>query len=134
MTDTRLDSKWFYRLLLIISTLSMAYVVFQPEYNFAHFIPHRLLRNIGISYEILLSFEQNADKLLHFIGGFLVTALLSLSKLPIISTPPIRVLIMVFAAIFFTEFYQWWIGRGFELTDLALGALGSYWAYRLIKR
>lgn len=133
MTDTPTELKWFYRCLLLILVGSVSYVIFQPAYNFAHWVPHGLLRNLGVPYAALLYFETNADKLLHPLIAASLVILLTQAKIPLISTTKLRSLLFVFALIVLAEIIQAWIGRGFGYLDLILGFLGCYLAYCLIK-
>jgi len=130
MTDPKPYIKWFYRCTFLLLVGLMAYVVFQPHYNFAHWVPHSQLRNMGVPYSVILHFESNADKLLHPIGGFVLTVLLIVCKWPLISHPRYRLFVLFCSAMLITECIQWTLGRGFEFSDLLLGVLGSFLAYK----
>lgn len=136
MTDTHTDRKWFYRWALLLVIALLSYVVFQPSYNFAHWVPHSFLRGLGIPYSALLYFETHADKILHPLGAAIITVLLFASKVPFLSSnylsPNYRTLCVVIVALFGTELIQALIGRGFDYIDLILGALGSYLACTLL--
>ena len=134
MTDATAYMKWFYRGILASFTVSVAYVVVQPEYNFAHWIPHPLLRGLGVPYDALLYFESNADKLLHPLIAFILVLLLAKAEIPRISEPPHRPLQILLLTMLSAEIVQWKIGRGFEAADLALGLLGALCAYLIIYR
>ncbi|MFT5571319.1 MAG: hypothetical protein ACI9FR_000233 [Cryomorphaceae bacterium] len=54
MNDSTADTRWFYRAALLVLFVSMAYVITRDEYNYAHWIPHAFLRDLGISYAALL--------------------------------------------------------------------------------
>ena len=117
------------RLCLILVILPSAYVATRTSYNFAHWIPHRFLYDLGIPYIWVLRFEQNADWLLHPLIAFGITWLLIHARIPIISQPAIRVFFVVCLACIGLEIYQYLIDRGIETSDLLLGILGSFMAY-----
>lgn len=126
--------KWFCRIVLIGLTLSMSYVVTQPSYNFAHWVPHNTLRSIGISYANLLWAEQNADTVLHFFGAALLTALLYGSDLLWLKKNRLIPLALVCLACLAAELAQHIIGRGMETRDLLLGICGSFMAYLVVQK
>ena len=130
MTDPPQYRKCFYRAAFILLALAMGYVVLQPSYNFAHWIPHTLLRDIGISYPALLAFETHADKALHLFGAFLLSISLYRSQLPLLSQHRLYPFIAIFMASAGAELIQWSIGRGIEVNDLLVSALGCLLAYR----
>lgn len=132
MTDTNSYRKWFYRCVLIFLGLAAAYVVLQPQYNFAHWVPHRLLRSIGIPYSVLLMAESNADKLLHPLLAFIFTILLVRSRLGALKTSDYRSMQLLIFIMIAVECAQWFIGRGFGISDILLGTLGSYLAIRYL--
>ena len=133
MTDPIPIRKWFCRAALALLVISVCFVVFRQSYNFAHWVPHNFLRSIGLSYASLLYFERHADKLLHIVVAFTLTKLMIYAEIQSISRPKHRALILVIAVLILVEIIQWQIGRGFEVTDAALGIISSYWAYRLAK-
>lgn len=133
MTDPTPIRKWFCRTALVLLVISVCLVVFRQSYNFAHWVPHNFLRSIGLSYDALLFFERHADKLLHLVVAFALTKLLIYADIQRISQPKHRALILVIALLIIAEIIQWHIGRGFESSDAILGAISSYWAYRLVK-
>lgn len=110
----------------------MAYVATRQSYNFAHWIPHNFIRNMGVPYETLLWGEQNADTVLHFFGAMIITLLIHGSKLPFFKTHTIRIFIFVCFVCLVTEILQLQIGRGFDYLDLLLGILGCFMAYLAI--
>ncbi len=126
--------KWFCRITLIGLTMAIGYVVIQPSYNFAHWVPHHSLRAAGISYENLLWAEQNADIALHFLGAASLTALLYGSALPLLKNYKVAPLILVCLACLAAEFAQQIIGRGMETRDLLLGICGSFMAYSVVQK
>ncbi len=128
MTDHNTDMKWFYRTILFCLIVLMSYVVFQTQYNFAHWVPHRLLKSIGIPYQALLYFERNADVILHLLGAFVITLLIIKSDFSMILKHQIWIVALVCAALFLVEIYQQQIGRGFDLWDLILGIVGCVMA------
>ncbi|NND80922.1 MAG: hypothetical protein HKN50_00705 [Gammaproteobacteria bacterium] len=134
MTDSNVKIHWFYRLTLLLLGVAVAYVVLQPSYNFAHWIPHSHLRAIGIPYEMLLAFESNADKLLHPLMGFVLTWLLLQARIPFLSLPPSRAWLVVLVLMIGAELWQFFIGRGFESLDITLGALAALLASVLFAR
>ena len=128
MTDTNSYRKWFYRCALTLLGLLSTYVVLQPEYNFAHWVPHKLLRSMGVPYSVVLAAESNADKLLHPLLAFIFTILLHRSRFKLLNASiyrPMQVLCVVMVA---AETAQWYIGRGFEASDVLLGGMGTYLA------
>ncbi len=133
MTETTQYIKWFSRLSFTILVIVMAYVVVQPSYNFAHWLPHRLLYDLGIPYSAVLSLEQNADKLLHPLGAFLITVLLIKSELNILKSRNHIIIGIIITAVIAAEILQSNIGRGFDTYDLVLGVIGSIFAYFLCK-
>ena len=126
MTDSNRYMKWFCRALLVSLASAMSYVVFQPAYNFAHWIPHGVLRDAGLSYSTLLLLESHADKILHPLGAFILTILLLGSAIPGISSPKNRAVLLLGLTLLVTELGQWRIGRGFDVIDLGLGMLGIF--------
>ena len=133
MTDPKSEIKWFYVCALILLGSSAAWVVFQPHYNIAHWVPHSLLRTIGLPYATILELESNADMLLHPVLAFLMTLCLIKANLPYISTPKSRPFLLMVILMSAAEAGQSVIGRGFELPDLLLGALGSFLAIRIFR-
>ena len=107
----------------------MSFVATRPVYNFAHWVPHNLLRDLGVPYATVLWAEQNSDYLLHFGGGFALTVLLRWSELPLTGQSVIRCVITVAALCFAAEIYQYLIDRGAETSDLLLGISGCFMAY-----
>lgn len=133
MTETTQYIKWFSRLSFIFLVSVMAYVVVQPSYNFAHWIPHAFLYDLGIPYPTVLFFEQNADKLLHPLGAFLITVLLIKSELSIFTSRNHIIIGIIISTVIAAEIIQYYIGRGFDVYDLILGIIGSVSAYLLNK-
>jgi len=123
-----------FRIFLLIILTSFAYIVTRENYNFAHFLPNKLLRNIGFSYDTILWVEQNADVVLHLIGGFLITLLLILSDLPILRYSRWIPVVLVCCLCVLAEVFQDLIGRGKETSDLLLGICGSFMAYLAANR
>ncbi len=134
MDQSTADMKWFYRVLLILLAGGLSYVVIQPSYNFAHWVPHSFLRRIGISYDALLWAEQNADIFLHFFGAALLTLLIHHAKLPILRRWRSSSFIIVCILCVGAEVAQYFIGRGVESGDLLLGICGSFMAYLAIDK
>ncbi len=134
MTDAPAHMKWFYRGTLVAITATMTYVAVQPQYNFAHWIPHSMLRDLGVPYEALLYFESHADKLLHPLIAFMLTMLICKAEISNISLPPVRPLFLVLLTMLVAELIQLQIGRGFEMADLALGLAGALLAYLVVLR
>jgi len=133
MTETTQYIKWFSRLCFIFFVTVMAYVVLQPSYNYAHWIPHAFLYDLGIPYITVLSFEQNADKLLHPLGAFLITVLLIKSELNILKSRNHIIIGLIITMVIAAEIIQYYLGRGFDTFDLLLGVIGSIFAYFLKK-
>ncbi|GGZ99009.1 hypothetical protein GCM10008090_04450 [Arenicella chitinivorans] len=130
----RLEAKWFYRMLLLTVLSIGSYVVLQPQYNFSHWMPHRALRSVGVPYDAILWFEQNADIALHLLGGLFITALLYASNLPLLKQSAAKVLACTVGLCLLAEILQLGVGRNVELKDLLLGISGSFMAYLTIKQ
>jgi len=131
MTDPKAYIKWFYRCVFLLFAGLVSYVVFQPQYNFAHWLPHSLLRDLGTPYSVVLYFESNADKLLHPLGALILTILLIGSQWPVISQPNYRTFVFLCVIMLLAEIVQWKLGRAFEISDLLLGIIGSLLACTL---
>lgn len=127
MKHSQWDMKWFYRVLLLFLFCLVTFIATRQSYNIAVWIPHRLLRDIGISYPIVLWGEQNIDKLLHFTGSATLTWLLIKSKFSYINHG--RAFLIMALTCAFAEYVQQMIGRGFNSLDLLLGIIGSFVAY-----
>lgn len=123
-----------FRICLLLILVSFSYIVTRESYNFAHFLPNKLLRNVGVSYDKILWFEQNADVVLHLLGGFLITLLLILSDLPILRCGRWIPVVLVCCMCVLAEVFQDLIGRGKETSDLLLGICGSFMAYLATNR
>lgn len=134
MNQSAEQLKWFYRSCLIIVMAALSYVVLKPSYNLAHRVPHNTLRWLGANYDQLLWIEHNIDLALHAVGGFVITALAVLSKLPFIGRSAVRVLILVSVLCVAAEVIQYKIGRGAQSLDLLLGILGGFMAYLAFSR
>jgi hypothetical protein len=122
------------RIILLILIITLTYVISRPSYNFAHWIPHNFIRQLGLSYDSILWAEQHADVALHFFGGFAITLLTSISALPFLKTKPLRILVLVCILCVAAELLQLRIGRGFDYLDLLLGILGGFMAYLAINK
>jgi len=133
MTDHKAYRKWFSRVTLLLLTISFSYVVLQPEYNFAHWVPHRLLRDIGVPYAAVLWFERNAEVGLHLFGSWALCLLMFFARLPILTNKTYRPLICMLFIILVAEFAQWRIGRGWDFSDILFGTLGCFMAYFTIE-
>ena len=119
--------KWFYRCLLLTLTALMTYVVIQPSYNFAHWVPHTLLKKLHIPYNAVLFGEQHADKFLHFFGAALLVYLITKAQIPCFNKH--KAFILTCLLCLTAELVQFFIHRGFNSSDLLLGILGSFMAY-----
>ncbi len=134
MNHAQIETKWFYRILLISIVGLGSYLALQPQYNFSHWMPHRALRSAGVPYNAILWFEQNADIALHLLGGLLITALLYASDLPLLRQSAATVLACMVGLCLLAEILQFAVGRDVELKDLLLGISGSFMAYLAIKQ
>ena len=134
MNDSPAYMKWFYRMLLLSVFIIMSYVVTRSGYNFAHWVPHRFLREMGLSYNALLWGERNADVALHFLGAAILVWLVYLAALPVFSLTPKRAFVTVVILCLGAELFQLWIGRGFQTSDLLLGIVGGFMAYLMIDK
>ena len=113
--------------MLLILFFLATWVTTKSSYNFAHWVPHGFLRQLGIPYSMVLWGEQNFDKLLHFLGAATLTWLIIKSKIHTINKP--RSVVIVILLCLSAECAQLIIGRGFNSSDLLLGILGSFMAY-----
>jgi hypothetical protein len=129
MTDPRLELKWFYRIALFILLIVAGYVALQPQYNFAHWIPHHFLRDIGFSYSKLLWFEQNTDGFLHFGISYLLTLLIFKSQFQVFRKYSGSLLFFLVGGQLAVEISQFYLGRGFDYSDLLYGIIGCFVAY-----
>ena len=134
MTDTNSYRKWFCRSALILLGLIATYVVLQPHYNFAHWVPHNLLRSAGVPYSALLAFESNADKLLHPVLAFVFTMLLFESYFSVFASSIYKPMLFLIIVMIVAELAQWYIGRGFDISDVLLGVVGSGLATLYLRR
>jgi hypothetical protein len=121
--------KWICRGIFVLLMAVMTYVASRDSYNFSHWVPHRWLRQIGVSYETILWGEQNADIAMHFFGAMILTLLIFGSKLFFFESRPLTVFLAVSILCLSAEGFQFMIGRGLESSDLLLGILGSFMAY-----
>jgi len=119
--------KWFSRCVLLVLLSLFTLIVTKTSYNFAHWVPHGLLRQLGIPYSAVLWGEQNADKLLHFGGAAVLTWLIVKSQIHTLNKR--KSLFIVILLCFGAECAQLIIGRGFNSSDLLLGIWGSFMAY-----
>jgi len=103
--------KWACRSVFVVLAMLMTYIVTRESYNFAHWVPHHFLREIGIPYQVVLWSERNADLFLHFLGAMALTLLIYGARFKVFIAP-----------------------RGFESSDLLLGILGSFMAYSTINK
>lgn len=129
MTDRQTFRKWFSRACLAVLVGLLAAVAFQPEYNFAHWVPHRFLRDLGLSYQALFWFESNADVLLHFLGAWALTYLLYRADFAVFAGRFWIVWLVTVALLVIAEAIQHVIGRGIDYGDLLFGTLGCFMAY-----
>lgn len=134
MNDSSPYIKWFYRTALVAFCGPMIYVVTRPSYNFAHWVPHNIIRRLGVSYEDLLWAEQNADVPLHLLGAAILVVLVHRAALPWFSLTPSRSFVTVVVFCISAEGLQFVNGRGVETSDLLLGILGSFVAYLAIDK
>jgi len=113
---------------------SMTYVVTQPSYNYAHWVPRQFLRTIRVHYDALLWAERNGDIFLHSLGAFVLTLLFHHSRLPLVPRSPLFAVLIVATLCVAAELFQHLIGRGIQSLDLLLGLLGSFMAYLAIDK
>jgi VanZ family protein len=118
---------WTARVLLGLLTPLAAFVAFTPGLNLAHYTPNKTMRGFGISYEYILAYEQHFHIGVHILVAFVLTILISGSRLFCSRYPTARilcsagaVLVMAVAA----EFVQAKIGRNVEYQDLLFGTSG----------
>jgi len=121
--------KWACRGAFLLIAVVFTYVVTRESYNFAHWVPHARLRDIGIPYKAVLWGERNADLFLHFFGAMILTLLIYGAKLVFLGTRPLAIFAVVSILCLSAEVFQFAIGRGVESSDLLLGILGSFMAY-----
>lgn len=122
------------RVILITLITGMSYVVSRTGYNVAHWIPHRLILQAGVSYDTMLWAEQRIDVLLHFFGGLLLTVFLYSSKIPVLKLSPAQSFFIVCLLSLGAEILQSIIGRGFDWVDLLLGISGGFMAYSVLNK
>jgi hypothetical protein len=127
-------SKWVCRGTFLIIAGMMTYVATRESYNFSHWVPHPLLKNMGVPYAVVLWSEQNADIFLHFFGALFITLLIFGAQFWFFKTRPLAIFIFVSFLCAGAELFQYLIARGFESNDLLLGILGSFMAYSAIKK
>ena len=127
-------SVWLYRFAFVALTGLLSYLASRSAYNYSHWLPHSLLRRLGLSYNSLLWFEQHADSLLHFFGALLLTLTLSAARLPYFKQAELRPGLFVVMLCIGAEALQLLIGREVESRDLLLGILGSFMAYLAIDK
>ena len=126
--------KWFCRIVLAGLFAVMTYVVTRPSYNFAHWVPHKQLRTLGVDYNTLLWAEQNADTFLHFFGATVLTLLLYGAAFKFLGERKTTPLMIICIACLGAELAQLIVGRGMETGDLLLGICGSFMAYLAVNK
>lgn len=126
--------KWSCRGIFLVIFTVMTYVVSRKSYNFSHWVPHQMLRNLGIPYHVVLWGEQNADIFLHFFGAMILTLLIYGAKLALFAGRANTIFAVVCFICVAAEAFQFAIGRGIESSDLLLGILGSFMAYLSINK
>ena len=100
----------------------MGVLALMPGGNIAHWIPHALLDEIGVSYAAQLWFEQHVATLAHGVGGMLLMATWGWST---IEQRLWVGFIVITIGCLGVECLQWWIGRGFSVLDLLTGSAGA---------
>ncbi|MEO0368308.1 MAG: VanZ family protein [Pseudomonadota bacterium] len=135
MTQPTALSIWLSRALITVFAIIFGWLALQPDhYNFAHFIPHDTLDWLGIDYQYQLSFEQNADIVLHFLAGFLMLSLLCFA-LPTTTQTQVNLLFgLICVACVSLELWQSFTPRGFSTKDMLIGISGAFVAYSALSR
>jgi len=121
---------WLSRLVLISVVFSMVYVALLPTYFFAKWVPTNLLEAWRVPNWLIIELVDQADKIAHFIGAFLIVALY-LGGFPKLSAGRMRlinILLTVFLLALFSEVAQLFIGRNFSIVDIAVGFAGACFA------
>ncbi|RBP51538.1 hypothetical protein [Arenicella xantha] len=126
--------KWFYRILLLMLFTAMSFLVTRSGYNTAHWMPHNILRELGLNYQQRLWLETHTDIALHLLGAFVLTLLLYAADLLILRKRVTLILATVVSLCVVAEFAQHILGRDVESKDLLLGILGSFMAYLVIHK
>ena len=116
-----------YRILLILLLALSASIAFRRDLNLAAYTPNQLMRDLGFSYHAILSYEHHFHLVLHISVGFLLTLLISGSRLFSVSSTRKRVVIsaiLVVAMAIVAEIIQAAIGRNVEIADVVYGLIG----------
>jgi len=122
--------RWLCRLALISIVFAMVYVALLPTYFFAKWVPTNLLEASRVPNWLIFELIDNADKIAHFIGAFLIVALY-LGGFPKHNAGRMRlvnILLTVFLLALFSEIAQLFIGRNFSIVDIAAGYAGACFA------
>ena len=124
-----------YRILLILLVVFSANIAFRPGLNLAAYTPNQLMRDLGFSYQAILAYEHHLSSVLHILVGFLLTLLITGSKLFLATATRKRVVVsatLVVGLAVCAEFIQAAIGRNVETADVVYGLIGILTAVMVI--
>ena len=122
------------RIALFVIIPVVSYAALYPGFASYHYVPHGLLRDVGVPYAAVLWFEMHLGDLLHFIVAFALVLLIPSANILGKRSPAVQrtvSLIIVATVAPVIEFYQWLVGRGFESIDLIAHFLGMLLAVAL---
>jgi len=124
------------RILLVVFIVLVSCIAFTADLNLAEWTPNRFLRQIGLSYQIILSYEHHLHLGLHFVVGWILTILLYFADLFRVENQARRIffnLILMICLVIATEAIQSKIGRNVEVADLLFGMSGIILCSLLLK-
>jgi VanZ family protein len=116
------------RIALLLILVTGGYIALQPEYNTAHWTPNQTMRKLGLPYRMILAYEHYLPWALHFLVALALTLLLFFSKLFYPQDPNKRIatgFFMLIGLMLTTELLQSYMGRNFQVSDLAIGLAGT---------
>ena len=122
------------RITLVLIIPLVAYAALYPGFASYHYVPHALLREVGVPYAAVLWFEIHLGDIMHFFVAFVLVLLIPSAR--ILGKRPLGVqravsLSLVAAVAPVIEIYQWITGRGFGSIDLIAHCLGMLLAVGL---
>lgn len=124
---TAIRAKLIHRWLLALIAAFGIYFTLKPDFSFYQWVPHRLLRDLGIPYSWVLGFERYGDKLAHLLIAAILVILLVGARFyfPRRFNPRlISSVLLVTATLFMAELAQHKVGRGFTSADIVAGIVG----------
>lgn len=124
------------RLVLLLVAPWLAYAALHPEFVTYYYVPHNLLRSLGVPYSAVLWFEVHLGDMLHMFIAFILVLLLPTARIMGNSPPYLQrrwTLIFVATVAPLVELYQLTTGRGFSGIDLVAHYIGMFLAAMLWK-